>query len=373
MLIALAALLLHLASRLLRTLHARILTATRPPTQAQSIGVLGDLLRSKRELVAENALLRQQLIVLRRRSKRPTFTRLDRLLLVLLARQVRAWRQALLIVQPETLLRWHRAGFRVLWRHKPKPVSHRRREAPEVVALIQQLARENRLWGAERIRSDLIKLGVRVCKLTVQKYMRQVRAPRPRGQTWAAFLRNHGRHIWACDFLQTYNLFFQPVFAFFIVELASGRVVHVGVTRHPTDAWGAQQLREATPFGQHPKHLLRDNDSKFGPTFARVAKASGIEEVRIAYRAPRMNAIVERYLGSVRRECLDHMIILEERHLDGVLKEYTGYFNRERPHQGLGQHLPVPAAAPAVYNAPPLRVNSEPILGGLHHAYRRAA
>jgi putative transposase len=171
---ALAALLFRLVERLLRALHARALAATRPPTQAQSLGVLGDLLRSKRELVAENALLRQQLIVLRRRSRRPAFTRLDRLLLVLLARQVRAWRQALLIVQPETLLRWHRAGFRILWRRRSKPVSPRRRVAPEVVALIQQLARENRLWGAER---------------TVQKYMRQVRAPRPRGQTWAAFPR----------------------------------------------------------------------------------------------------------------------------------------------------------------------------------------
>jgi len=291
----------------------------------------------------------------------------------LLARQVRAWRQVLLIVQPETLRRWHRAGFRLFWGHRSKPVSPRRRVAPEIVALIQQLAHENRLWGAERIRGELIKLGVRVCKRTVQKYMRQVRGPQPRGQTWAAFLRNHGRHIWACDFLQTFDLFFRPIFAFFIVEVASRRVVRVAVTRHPTDAWAAQQLREATPFGQHPKHLLRDNDSKFGPACARVAQASGIEVVRIAYRAPRMNAIVERFLGSVRRECLDHLIILGDRHLERVLTEYTQYFNLERPHQGLGQQLPEPTEAPVGYDALALRVRSVPILGGLHHAYHRAA
>jgi putative transposase len=373
MLIALVAMLRAFGGRLHQALRSRFLASAHPLAQAQAIGVLSDLLRSKRELVAENALLRQQLITLRRRRKRPGFTRLDRLLLVLLARRVRAWRQALLIVQPETLLRWHRAGFRLLWRRRSRTRRSTRRLDAEVVALIQRLARENRLWGAERIRGELIKLGVRVCKRTVQKYMRQVRAPRPRGQTWAAFLRNQGRHIWACEFLQTYDLFFRPVFAFFIVELASRRVVHVAVTRHPTDAWAAQQLREATPFGQHPKHLLRDNDGKFGPAFARVADASGIDEVRIAYRAPRMNAITERFLGSVRRECLDHLIILGDRHLEGILKEYTRYFNRERPHQGLGQQLPEPVGAPVGDDASALWVRSVPILGGLHHAYYRAA
>jgi transposase InsO family protein len=192
--------------------------------------------------------------------------------------------------------------------------------------------------------------------------MCQVRSPRPRGQTWA------------CDFLQTFDLFFRPVFAFFIVELASRRVVHVGVTRQRTEARDAQQLREATPFGQHPKYLIRDNDGKFGPAFARVAEASGIEEVRIAHRAPRMNAIVERFLESVRRECLDHLFILGDRHLEQVLTEYTGYFNRERPHQGLGQALPEPAdSAASEDDSVPLRVQSTPILGGLHHAYYRAA
>ena len=241
------------------------------------------------------------------------------------------------------------------------------------MALIQRLVCEHRLWGAERIRGELLKLGVRVCKRTVQKYMRQVRPPRRRGQTWAAFLRNHGTYVWACDFLQVYDLCFRPIFAFFLVELASRRVVHVGVTRHPSDAWVAQQLREATPFGRRPKHLIRDNDAKFGPAFARVAKASGIEEVRIAYRAPRMNGVIERFIGSVRRECLDHLIVLGDRHLEHTLKEYTRYFNRDRPHQGLGQGLPEPTEVPTADGGPPSRVRSVPVLGGLHHSYHRAA
>ena len=144
------------------------------------------------------------------------------------------------------------------------------------------------------------------------------------GQTWATFLRNHGKDIWAADFLPVTDLLFRQVYAFFVIEIASRRVVHVGVTRHPTDAWVAQQLREATPFGQHPKHLIVDNDSKYGRVFARVAQTTGIDLVRTAYRAPKENAICERFLGSVRRECLDHLLVLSETHLRRILLEYTG-------------------------------------------------
>jgi putative transposase len=209
--------------------------------------------RSKPELVAENALLRQQVIVLVRSTRRPRISRSDRALLVLLASRVRAWRQALLIVQPATLLRWHRAGFRLLWRWRSAPRSNQARVSPETVALIRRMTRENRLWGAERIRGELLKLRSAVGKRTVQRHMRAARPPRPAGQTWATFLRTHGRGIWACDFLQLTDQLFRPLFAFFIVELGSRRVVHVGVTRAPTDAWVAQQLREATPEGAGPR------------------------------------------------------------------------------------------------------------------------
>jgi putative transposase len=330
----------------------------------------GDLLRSRAQLLAENALLRQQLLVLRRSVARPAVTQTDRALLVLLSGHVRAWRQALLIVQPETLLRWHRAGFRALWRRKSRPGPGRPPLPPETIALIRQLAAENPLWGAERIRGELGKLGIGVAKRTIQTYLRAAPAPRPRGQAWATFLRNHAHEIWACDFLPVTDLLFRPLFAFFVVELATRRVVHVGATRHPTDAWVAQQLREATPFGQRPQYLIRDNDRKFGPTFARVAEASGIAILRTPYGAPRANAVCERFLGSVRRECLDHLLVLGERHLARVLREYVAYFNRDRPHQGLAHARPEPPAERASPTGP---IRARPVLGGLHHTYQRAA
>ena len=362
----------RLAGTDLRAICGCLARWTRLPTNSAVLGTAADLVRSKPELVAENALLRRQLIVLGRAAKRPRLTRADRALLVLLASGVRAWRQALLIVQPATLLRWHRAGFRLLWRWRSTPRSRQPRVPAETADLIRQMARENRLWGAERIRGELRKLGIAVCKRTVQRYMRQARPPRPPGQTWATFLHNHGREIWACDFLQVSDLFFRPLFAFFVIELGSRRVVHIGVTRSPTDAWAAQQLREATPEGSGPRFLVRDNDAKFGPAFARVAKVSGIGVLRTPPRAPRANAVCERFLGSVRRECLDHVLLLGERQLRRVLLEYVGHFNRARPHQGIGQRVPVPDTAAGAGPSTHATVIAVPVLGGLHHEYRPA-
>lgn len=312
---------------------------TRPWTQTLIGGALADVARTKPALIAENALLRQQLIVLQRQVKHPALTPGDRVRLVLLARLTRTWRSALLIVQPQTLLRWHRQGYRLFWRVRSATARKRPQIAPETVALIQRMARENRLWGAERIRGELLKLGLRVGKRTVQRYMRGVRPPRRSGQTWATFLSTHAHEIWACDFLPVIDAGFRTLYAFFIVELGSRRVVHVGVTRHPTDAWVAQQLREATPFGHKPRFLLRDNDSKFGAQVAHVAAVTRIEIVRTPFRAPRANAIAARFLGSVRRECLDHRLILSERHLLRVLRSYTTlcWLNSrsEHPSEGL--------------------------------------
>jgi putative transposase len=242
--------------------------------------------------------------------KRPTFTRADRILLVLLAKLVRAWQQTLLIVQPDTLLRWHRELFRLYWKRKSKTRTHKPKVAAETIALIREMAKDNRLWGAERIHGELLKLGLRVCKRTVQKYMRTVRTQKPRGQTWVTFLRTHAGQIWACDFLQVSDLFFRPLFAFFVVELKSRKVIHVGVTRSPTDAWAAQQLREATPYGQAPKYLICDHDSKYGSCFHRVATTSGIKLLKTPVHAPQANAVCERFLRSVRQECLDHPVDL---------------------------------------------------------------
>ncbi len=354
-------------------LRTRCVHWTTPLTSSLPLGTLADLARSKAELIAENALLRQQLIILKRQVKRPACTKRDRILLLLLARSVRAWKQTLLIIQPETLLRWHRELFRLYWKRRSKASSYKPRVAVETIAFIREMARENRLWGAERIRGELLKLGIRVCKRTIQKYMRTVRTPRPRGQKWATFLHNHAAQIWACDFLQVTDLFFRPLFAFFLIELKSRKVIHVGVTRSPTDAWVAQQLREATPYGQAPKYLIRDHDNKFGPCFARVATTSAIEILKTPVCAPRANAICERFLRSVRQECLDHLIILHERQLQRVLNQYIAYFNLARPHQGIRQQLPEPSrSAPSSHHAGD-KVIALPRVGGLHHDYQWVA
>jgi transposase InsO family protein len=235
------------------------------------------------------------------------------------------------------------------------------------------MAANNRLWGAERIRGELLKLDIRVSKRTIQKYMRQGRPKRARGQTWKTFLRNHAAEIWACDFLQVTDLFFRPLFAFFIIELQSRKVIHMNVTRSPTDAWVAQQLREATPYGEKPRYLIRDNDSKFGPSFARVATTTGIKLLRTPYRTPRANAVCERFLGSVRRECLNHFLIFHEKQLSRLLKAYALYFNQARPHQGRGQQIPAPPVPSAPLPNPPIQMIAVPVLGGLHHDYRRVA
>jgi transposase InsO family protein len=276
-------------------------------------------------------------------------------------------------VQPETLLRWHRELFRLYWKRRSKTSSHKPKVAAETIALIRQMAKDNRLWDAERIQGELLKLGIRICKRTIQKYMRTVRTQQPRGQKWSTFLRTHADQIWACDFLQVTDLFFRPLFAFFIVGLKSRRVIHVGVTRSPTDAWVAQQLREATPYGQSPNYLIRDNDSKFGSCFARVARTSNIKILKTPYHAPRANAICERFMRSVRQECLDHLLIFQEKQLQRVLNAYVGYFNQSRPHQGIAQRIPEQrSSVPSAQNAGN-KVIALPVLGGLHHDYHWAA
>jgi putative transposase len=323
-------------------------------------------------LTAENVLLRQQLIVAARKVKRPAFQPHERGLITVLAAVLPRWRDALLLVKPETVLRWHSEGFRLLWRWKcratkaPSP-----RISSDVIELIQRMVTENRLWGAERIRGEMLKLGIHVSKRTIQRHMRASHRPLPpRRQSWHTFLRNHT--VWAGDFLQTYDVWFRPIFAFFIVDINTKRVVHVGVTRHPTAQWTAQQMREATPFGVGPQLIIRDNDGEFGANVDRAAKGVGIRVLRTAVQAPLMNSVCERFLGGVRRECVDHIVVLSERHLEHVLKEYCfRYFNAARPHQGIGQR--VPSARVLKGRPDPASVIAIPVLGGLHHDYRAAA
>ena len=349
---------------------------TRPTTSAIVAGSLSDLTRSRADLIAENAMLRQQLIVLKRQVKRPKLTQDDRLRLVLFARCTQFWRQALHIVQPDTLLRWHRDLFRLYWRRKSRK-KLTPRIAPETIALIKRMANENRLWGAEHIRGELLKLGVELSKRTIQRYLPKER--RTSGQTWATFLKSHTSHIWACDFTLIYDLLFRPLYIFVLLELKTRRIVHAAVSASPTDEWVAQQLREATPWGEGPRYLIHDRDSKYGHQFAAVAAGTGIEELKTPFRAPKANvpkvrAHCERFMGSLKRECLDHVLILHRRQLHLILQEYANYYNRFRPHQGIGQRIPsrFDAGFPVQPDNPRGTTQSSPVLGGLHHTYSRA-
>lgn len=359
-------------ARPLAWLEQLYLRWTQLPQSSPALGLSLDLVRSKSELLLENALLRQQLVILQRQVKPPRLTPMDRFSLLLLASRLRAWKQALVILKPDTLLRWHRQGFRLFWRRKSRARPGRPPLSGELVALIQQMATENPLWGAERIHGELLKLGLPVAKDTIRTYLQPVRPTRTSSQAWNTFLKNHAKDVWACDFLPVIDLLFRTVYVFFIIELSSRRVVHIGVTRHPTSAWVAQQLREATPYGAGPRFLIRDNDRKFGSDFTSVAKASGIDVLRTPYRAPCANAICERFLGSVRRECLDHLLIVSELQLYRVVREYVSFFNGARPHQGIEQRIPEKLGSSREEKREG-KIIAFPVLNGLHHDYRRVA
>ena len=220
--------------RFVNNIKNRIKQWSKPTTIKLAAEALSDLKRSRKDLIAENAILRQQLIVLNRQVKRPQLNQGDRLGLVILARLTGFWQQALHIVQPDTLLRWHRDLFRRYWRWKSKPKQRKPRISPETIALIQQMARENLTWGAKRIRGELLNLGIKVSKRTIQKYLPEDRHEKS-GQSWSTFIKNHFQDIWACDFTVVHDLLFRPIYIFVIMELCTRRVIHAGVTRNPTD------------------------------------------------------------------------------------------------------------------------------------------
>jgi hypothetical protein len=259
--------------------------------------VAADIVRSRRELVIENAMLRHQVVILRRKYPHSRLTTFDRLRFLVAAAVLPTWRRVLAIVQPQTVLRWHRQGFRVFWRRRSQPGGVERWVRAETISVIRDMVTKNRLWGAERIRGELLKLGIKISKRTVQKYMRSVRERRGGGQTWATFVKNHANDIWCCDFVQTYDLLFRPLFLFFLLNQRSRQVVHIAATRNPTQDWTAQQLRNATIEGLAPRFLIRDRDEKFGSTFDRVAEGEGTRVIKTAVRAPNMNPVGERRRG----------------------------------------------------------------------------
>ncbi len=310
---------------ILHWLHERVKRWAKPASSVLIIGILSDLTRSHAEMVVENALLRQQLIILKRQIKRPQLTKTDRFRLVIFSHLTVFWKQALHIVQPDTLLRWHRELFQLFWRRKSqgKP-----KISGETIALIEKMAKENRFWGAERIRGELLKLGIEVSKRSIQKYMPKDKKEHSSSQTWATILKNQASGIWACDFTVINDWQFRQWYVFVVMELKTRRIVHTGVTKYPTDEWTAQQLREAMPWGKGPKYLIRERDKKYATHFTAVAES--IKELKTPYRTPEANGVCERFMGSLRRECRDHILIHDDRHLERVTKEYTlPYFNQE--------------------------------------------
>jgi len=346
---------------------------TQPVTVTLAAGAVADLTRKRQDLLVENAILRQQLIVLKRSVKRPQFTTGDRTRLTLLARLTTFWQSAIYLVQPDTILRWHRDLFRLYWKWKSTPKSREPRIPRETIELIKKMARENPRWGTKKIHGELLKLEIVVDKRTISKYIKQVRK-RSGGQNWRTFLKNHAHGIWACDFTTIHTIFFKPLYVFVIIEHASRKVVHTAVTTNPTDEWTAQQIREATPWGKKPKYLIHDNDGKFGSKFRGVLKASGIKPIRTSHQAPRANALCERFIGSLQRECTDNFLIFHAHQLHRITSTYADYFNQQRPHQGINQHIPArlnESTPPPNYQLKG-KVVSTPVLNGLFHSYSYA-
>jgi transposase InsO family protein len=308
-------------------------------------------------------------MVLRRHVKRPQLHKTDRLLWILLSRAWKDWRPSLVLVKPDTVVDWHWKGFKLFWKWKSRTRRRGRPTLPrEIINLIRRMASENPLWTPERIQSELALLGHDVAEATVAKYMGR---RYPGSPTWMTFLRNHLPVTAACDFFTVPTATFRVLYCFLILSHDRRRIVHFNLTAHPTSEWVAQQMVEAFPGeGPIPKFLIRDRDGKYGDYFRRRVRNMGIREVITSRKAPWQNPYVERVIGSVRRECLDHVIVFNEGHLRRVLKTYVDYYNESRPHLSLARNAPVPRKP-----EPPSqgRVVAIPQVGGLHHRYKRAA
>ena len=325
-------------------------------------------LLSRAGLAIENLALRQQLAVLKRSVKRPRLRRRDRIFWSRLSKIWPDWRSALAVVKPETVIRWHRQVFRIYWRWKSRPKGGRPRVNTEVRSLIRRMCADNVSWGAPRIKAELALLGHDVSQATVAKYMR--RRTRPPSQTWKTFLKNHAGDIVAIDFFVVPTVTFRLLYGFVVLRHERREIVHFDVTENPTAAWTARQLTEAVPWDEAPRYLLRDRDGIYGEEFTARVKATGLEDVVTARQSPRQNPYCERLIGSIRRECLDHVIVLGEEHLRRILGAYVTYYHEDRIHQSLDQRPPHGRELEPLDRG---RVISLPRVGGLHHRYTRAA
>ena len=323
------------------------------------------LSKTPKRLAAENIALRHQVSVLRRKHLgRIRVSRIDRLFLSWLTKVFPSVLDAIVIVKPETVLRWHRHGFRLLWRWKSRNLGGRPIIDKELRDLIKMIARDNPLWGAPRIHGELLKLGFDVSESTVSKYLK--RTYRPKGQSWKTFISSHKEAIAAVDLFTVPTVGFKILYGIAILHLGSRKLVWTNATYHPTAEWIANQVSQAFPWETAPQYLVRDRDASYGKVFKRRLDAMGIRDRPTAYRSPWQNGYVERVIGSIRRECLDHTIIFGEAHLRRTLKSYARYYNRARTHLSLEKDSPVPR--PVEHDG---AIVKRQHLGGLHHEYRR--
>jgi transposase InsO family protein len=324
-----------------------------------------DLFKSRSRLEAENLFLRHQLnIALRRIPPRLRLFGSDRALLVWLTR---LWPNLLgtaRVVRPETILRWHRAGFKMFWRWKSRNRAGRPKIDRELRDLIRRMSEENPLWGASRIHGELLMLGFEVAQSTVSKYM--MRSPKPPSQSWKTFLRNHAEAIAAIDLCVVPTLTFDLLFAFLVLGHGRRQLLWFEVTRHPTAEWLARQITEAFPWESVPAYLMRDNDRAYGHVFTSRVRAMGIRDRPISPGSPWQNGIAERLIGTLRRECLDQMLIVGEAHLRQVLCAYAVYYNQTRTHLSLQKDAPLHRLVQRSG-----AIVAIPILAGLHHQYVR--
>jgi transposase InsO family protein len=320
---------------------------------------------SRAMLEAENLVLRHQLNLLHRATlKRPQLTNWDRLVFIWLYRLSPGVLTAVRVVGPETIVRWHRSGFRLYWRWKSRPRGGRPRIPADVLRLIRDMSTANPLWGAPRIHGELLKLGIEVGQTTVAKYM--VRGGRPPSQTWRTFLENHTAGIAAVDLFVVPTIGFRMLYVLIVLGHHRRCLMWFGVTAHPTAEWIARQITEAFPWEQAPRYLLRDRDAAYGEIVLRRLRAMGIRDRPTAPRSPWQNAYAERLIGSIRRECLDHLIVFGEAHLRRILKSYVVYYNEARTHLALDKDTPTRRPVQRFGS-----ITARPILGGLHHQYCR--
>jgi len=334
-------------------------------------GAILRLFQCRRRLLLENLALRQQLVALKRRRPRPRLPVFDKIFWALARRFWSGWKQALIVVSPETVVRWHRMGFALYWRiiSKVRRVVGRKRISKEVRDLIFQMVAENPTWGAPRIHGELLMLGFIVSERTISRWMKRApRDPEP-AKRWLAFLRNHREAIAAMDFFTVPTLRFSLLYCFFVISHDRRQILHFNVTKHPTSLWIVQQLREAFPFESAPRFLIFDRDSKYGAEVPAAIRSLKIRTVRTSFESPWQNGVAERWVESCRHDLLDHIIAVNERHLKRLLSDYVRYYHEDRTHLGLAKQTPT-QRSPATNRG---RVIALPRLGGLHHRYERAA